>query len=59
MQFKHRIQVLSRHGLQEGTVELSLAAEALREALAAGYAAALADHLMAERCAALPLSPAP
>ncbi len=38
-------------------MELSLAAEALQEALAAGYAAALTDHLMAERCVTSPLPP--
>ena len=54
-----RSQAISLDGLldyeegdrEEGTVELSLAAEALREALASGYASALAEHLLAERCA--------
>lgn len=52
-----RSQAISLDGLldyeeedrEEATVELSLAAEALAEALASGYGNTLADHLLAER----------
>lgn len=54
-----RSQAISLDGLldyeegdrEEGTVELSLAAEALQEAFAATFASTLADHLLDERCA--------
>ena len=53
-----RSQAISLDGLldyeeddrEEATVELSLAAEALSEALAAGYGSLIADHLLQERC---------
>jgi hypothetical protein len=41
--------ILALITLQEATVELSLAAEALQEALATDYGGALCDHLLAER----------